>query len=69
MSCCPSPAAVSIATGTCPSRAADISPPKNPLRIGKFSELPLVSRNAADDCAQDFDVLDLARIDGMQVFG
>lgn len=43
--------------------------PKNTLSIGKLFELPLVSRNAIYDCAQDFNVLDLARVDRMQVFG
>lgn len=36
---------------------------------GKLIELPLVSRNAIYDCAQDFNFLDLARVDRMQVFG
>jgi hypothetical protein len=54
---------------TCPSRAATIGHPKNTLSIGKLFELPLVSRNAIHDCAQDFNVLDLARVDRMQVFG
>jgi hypothetical protein len=57
-----------VSTCTCPSRAATIGHPKN-LSIGKLFELPLVSRNAIYDCAQDFNVLDLARVDRMQVFG
>ena len=29
----------------------------------------MISRNAIYDCAEDFNVLDLARVDRMQVFG
>ncbi len=42
---------------------------KSTLSIGKLLALRLVSRNAIDDGEQDFNVLDLTRIDRMQVLG
>jgi hypothetical protein len=54
-----------------PSRRTCPSPSGNYRASQKANsfELPLVSRNAVYDCAQDFNVLDLARVDRMQVFG